>query len=88
MRALFVNSFYVLRDIIIYQITFLLFYLMWSFWQHFFPSQLDLSIVQASLLSYSSPPPIPVDMISRNVDKNALLIIYVGFHILQEEWES
>jgi len=41
-----------------------------------------------SLLSHWSLPPILVDMISRDVtshkDKNALLTIYVGFHILQE----
>ena len=68
-RALPVNrfhskSFYDLRDIIIYHLTFLWFLFMWSFWRQFFPSHLDLSIVQASLQS-----PMLVDTVSRDVTK-------------------
>ena len=47
-------------------------------------SQLDLLILQTSLLSHWSLPPILVDTISREVtrNENVLLTIYVGFHIV------
>ena len=61
------KSFYVLRDIIIYHITFLWFLFNMVFLTTIFPSQLDFLILQTSLLS--SLPPHLVDMISREVTR-------------------
>ena len=71
-RALTVNRFhskscYVLCDIIIYHITFLWFLFNMVFLTTVFPSQLDLLILQTSLLS--SLPPILVDTISMDVTR-------------------
>ena len=71
-RALTVNrfyskSFYVLHDIIIYHLTFLWILFNVVFLTTISPSQLDLLILQTSLLSHWSLPPILVDTISREV---------------------
>jgi hypothetical protein len=69
-RELAVNRFhsksiYVLRDKIIYHLTFLWFLFNVVVLTTIFPSQLDLLILQTSLLSHWSFPPI-LDMISTN----------------------
>jgi hypothetical protein len=61
------KSCYVLCDIIIYHITFLWFLFNMVFLTTVFPSQLDLLILQTSLLS--SLPPILVDTISMDVTR-------------------
>jgi hypothetical protein len=63
------KSFYVLRDIIIYHLMFLWFLFNVVFLTTIFPSQLDLLILQTTLLSHWSLPPILVDTISREVTR-------------------
>ena len=58
------KSFYVLRDIIIYLLTFLLFLFYVVFLTTIFPSPVDLLILQTSLLLHWSLPPILVHTIS------------------------
>jgi len=95
------NSLYVLRDIIIYHLTFLWFFFNVVFLMTISPSQLNLFIWQTSLLSLS---PILVDTISREVtriktyfnnllwvsysSRSVIIIIYFPWNVISKQYFS